>query len=520
MPDFGSPVAAGVNPLGQGIQTLSGLMGIQTSRNQQALQQQQLQSGALGIQQQQLQMPVAANAGQAAEQEQAERSKITQMFQSGKDDQGNSIIDPKTGEPNPSAVLPALGRMAPLTGQQYAQNILKTITAKVGLQSAATGLDSAQKAALMGPIQSLATNPTDEQIGAVNSTLDQWGQQHPEMAPNVAQAKFLVSHIQSVPDPAKRSEMANRLAALFQGGQAVQTQSSQPSVNTGGQTVFMNQPPPATGAPPTVTGSIDNTLPPGGQNSIQSDAQQNQYVAVRDARGNIVGTRPVPGATTGGAGGTGPVNLPPNMTPEQRNSLAAEVSSQATQAGQAGAMHAINQQIYDLAGKPSTTNMYGQIGSKLRQTIGVDPLPGNSADDYDTMTKMLAQSNMRAAQAMGVHTDAQSAQVAQASGSQHYDPKALKNVVSVNDGMVKAQQMYATGLANAIDTKGYGAANAFKTQWGSVFDLGASEYMAAKDSGDPTRLAETKTKLGLNDPKKAAALAAKIKAMHDLAGMP
>ena len=254
-PDFGAPVAQNVQAPNF-TQTLGGLMGLQQ-------QKQAIQSGALQIQQQQQNLQVGANNAQAAQQTQQERQRVTQMFQTGKDDQGNSIVDPRTGEPDPTRVLPALGRIAPLTGQDYAQNILKTITAKVGLQSAATNLDSTQRAALLGPIQSLAVNPTDDQIGQVNSTLDSWGKQHPEMATNVAQAKLLVSHIQSVQDPGKRSEMANKLGALFQGGQAVQTQPSPSSVNTGSQTQIGTSAPPVAGGAFTPATAVQQQVPPG-----------------------------------------------------------------------------------------------------------------------------------------------------------------------------------------------------------------------------------------------------------------
>ena len=261
MANFGSPVA-GNNPSPNGMQSLSDIMNLQ--RNQQALQ-----SGALGIQQQQQNLQTGVYSQQSAQsdaqlkqQQMAERQNLQQMMHSGKDDQGNNIRD-QNGNPDLATILPALGRMNPLTGQQTAQELLKTATAKIGLQAAATTLDSQQRAALMGPIQAIATNPNDpNMVGNASNALDSWVTQHPEMAGMVNNAKHLLDYVRQAPDADSRAASANSLAALFQPGQPVQTQPQATNLDVGGKNLQGRTAPPVAGGGFHPTTSQDFTTKP------------------------------------------------------------------------------------------------------------------------------------------------------------------------------------------------------------------------------------------------------------------
>lgn len=500
MADFGSPVAQNVQP--PSLQSLSTLMGLRGQQLQQQQQQQNLDKGAAETQMTQ------QNAQQRAAVAGVDWSKYD-------DGTGTISTDKMLGDAGlrkaaGDSFLDVVKQGAAMRGMQL-QNKQTLVSLNDGLRN--------QFGAVVGALRTdpdvIADNPTGRQ--KVAQAITQFGEAGGPDAMKVAQIYAPVA-VHAPQGKLVRGINAIQLQAMDASRQAG---AQSPTYANTGSALQQTNPQAAEGSLGGGTGGapIPTGVAPGQQDTVESDAQGNRYIVSRSPSGAIVGTRPVPGTQGTGGTGSGPVNLPANVTPDQRNALAGEVSTQATQASQAGGIHAINQQIYDLAQQPSTTNKWGALGSKLREYTGVDPLPFSSADDYDSMTKMVAQSNMRMSQAMGVHTDQQSSQVAQASGSQHYSPEALKNVVSVNDAMVKAQQMYASGLSNAIQNKGYGAANDFKTKWGSSFDLGAAEYMAAKDSGSASRLAEVKTKLGLSDPKKAAELAAKIKAMHDVSGM-
>ena len=113
MADFGSPVADQVtapNPQ-QGIQSLSGILGI-------AQQQQAIQQGA-----QQLQ--VGAGQAQQATQEMNERQGLQAALASGKDPDGNALKNPD-GSINTTALTAYANKSLPLTGQGVVQNVVKT----------------------------------------------------------------------------------------------------------------------------------------------------------------------------------------------------------------------------------------------------------------------------------------------------------------------------------------------------------------------------------------------------------
>src|SRR5579872_2331644 len=110
-----------------------------------------LLSGILGLKQQQAET-------QKAQQAMQERLGIQKMMQTGLDDQGNSIRN-DNGEPDPARILPALGRIAPLTGQEYAQSVLETHANKVALQAASTSLDEKQRNMISGLAEAAINDP-------------------------------------------------------------------------------------------------------------------------------------------------------------------------------------------------------------------------------------------------------------------------------------------------------------------------------------------------------------------------
>ena len=217
MVDFAAnPVGTTVNPVGQGMQTLSDVMNFKQKR-------QALQTG-------QYQQQSAQAEAQQAQQAMGERQRIAQMMQSGVDDRGQSIKD-ATGEPDPSRIIPALGRIAPLTGQQYAQNILKSETDKVGLQSASSSLDTQQRKMLMGPVQAAALDP-NAKAADVNAGIDNLVNAHPEMGNAATYLKGLVAHLDHVP-PQGRAGAVQTIAAHMQPGETVQTQGTSTTIDKG-----------------------------------------------------------------------------------------------------------------------------------------------------------------------------------------------------------------------------------------------------------------------------------------------
>ncbi len=107
MPDFGTPVAQGVDVSpNKGIQTLSDLMGLQQKQIGIQQQQQTLQTGTYIQRQQQ----AAAQQQQAAMQT---RQAATKMAQSGQDPDGNSIRG-DDGDIDPVKFSSSLNRIDPV----------------------------------------------------------------------------------------------------------------------------------------------------------------------------------------------------------------------------------------------------------------------------------------------------------------------------------------------------------------------------------------------------------------------
>lgn len=187
-------------------------------------------SGMLGLQRQRQQLQIGSAEVQKQQQLQGERENVKRMYQTGKDDQGNSILG-DDGSPDPAKMLPALGRVAPMTGQQYAQAIIKTHVGKIGLQEASRALDMNHRQALMGPVQSVATGMDPKDAIA---TMRQYAEQHPEAAPTEKYMEGFVQHIGNAKEE-DRPHLAQSIASMMQMGQPVETRPQQATQDVGGQ---------------------------------------------------------------------------------------------------------------------------------------------------------------------------------------------------------------------------------------------------------------------------------------------
>lgn len=221
------------------------------------------------------------------------------------------------------------------------------------------------------------------------------------------------------------------------------------------------------------------TLPPGAQDQPATDQVGNPYRVQRDAHGNIVGTAGMPGA---GAGG-GPNVLPPNETPQTRDALQAERQTALQQVQNAGNLHQINREIYNIADSDVQTGKLGGLINKISSATGFQ-LGAGEAADYNTLGKMLARSNQQLAQGMGPHTNAGLEQTNAANGTTDYDKNTIKKIANLNDALVTGTQMYQKGLEAAIQQNGVFGKRQFDQAWGSVMDPDALRLKNAVDNGD------------------------------------
>ncbi len=505
MPDFGAPVASGVNVNpNQGLTTISNLMGLQQKR-------QAIQSQGLGIETQEAQLPAQQAESQLVQQKVGEQQAVSKMMQSGIDDQGNSIRD-ANGEPDPAKILPALGRIAPLTGQTIAQNILQTHTAKVGLQAAATTLDSQQRAALMGPIQAIATNPADpSMVDKASTALDQWAEKHPEMGAMVGNAKTLLAHISSTQDPAMRAHLAQSLSSLMQGGQAVQTQPQAGTVNTGAQVLSGTVAPPVAGGGFTPQTSVQTAVPPGLQtfqdqagNTWAYNAQSPGHAILVGHGGGVGGGKGAPAGHPGSGQPTGaePSGGQPqsgNGGPPTLTLGEADVVKQNTQnvndtrkiAADSQTQHDILNRIQSIA---STPGLYVGPGSENVAKLAnvVAQLPGMEgaakyANNYNEMVKFMAQNAARMGSAMGLSgSDARLDLALHSQPNATTDARTVQNVAQYMSGLVKMGAAKADAMDKWLQQPGNSLQNEqnFERLWRDSADPRIFQLNEMKDQGE------------------------------------
>jgi hypothetical protein len=288
MADFGAPVAAGIQPPNF-TQSLSGLIGLQQ-------QKQALQSGALGIQAQQAQLPAIQAESQIRQDKIAQSQEFARQYKA---------LSPED-QHDPAKVIALQGQVAPLV-PEIGKAVLEAHTAKVGLQSAATALDSQQRAALMGPIQSIAVNPGDPAaVDNASEAVKSWVSQHPEMAQAGGYAQSLLDKIKAA-DPKTWPHLANSLSSLLQPGSGVQTQPQGATVQNGQSTLVGTTAPAAAGGGFAPASSVQQQPAPS-TSIIGPDGKPRLYGAQPPMQMGAAGPQAsyAPGETEGAVGAVAP----------------------------------------------------------------------------------------------------------------------------------------------------------------------------------------------------------------------
>lgn len=214
MPDFGAPVADQIqapNP-NQGMQTLSGMLGLAKANQSLQLGQQQLQVGQ--------------SEAQQAQQQMAERQLYQGALSSGKDPDGNSIKNPD-GTLNYPAVSKFANKYMPLTGQAIQQNIISTLDNANTYHTNALKLTNNQRDAVSGVIASGIGEPDTSGVTARLTTL---AQQNPDLAPFVKSAQQAVN---AIPPGANQDQRNQILRHAVQGLQPAGTTANQQAPQMG-----------------------------------------------------------------------------------------------------------------------------------------------------------------------------------------------------------------------------------------------------------------------------------------------
>jgi hypothetical protein len=380
VPDMIQPVGAMVkvpDPT-QGINTMSGILGLQQ-------QKQALTQG-----QQQIQANTMANTGTAMSL--GERQRVQQILSSGVDDQGNSIKD-EDGTPDPDKAMKWMPRVAPTTYPTYLKGIQETEANKLGLKNTTADLGQKYRDQIGGMLQSGVNDPSFNSQKAA-ALLVPYGAQNPDAAPAITHALSLLKNMDNVNSGDPKADLAKKNDMLVHTIQAFKpSQANQPSTVDTGPTIQPGSTQPLTGQFTPSGPGIQKGLSPTDQPSYKRQAAA--------------------AGTEGTAGAANDEDLYNTIT--QRGTQATKLKS-------------LTQDISSLAGEVQTgqySKAFADKWSALKQTFGFRP-DDNSADTKrQILTKMAAQ--LKAASESGATTDSARAGIeASLPDPEHMGPAAVQ----------------------------------------------------------------------------------------------
>ena len=508
--------AAGIRPPdpNAGIQTLSGILGLQQQRQAIGISGQQLQQEQLKTQQQQ---------------------GIQSFFQAWNPDDhlapdGTTDAD----SVHASAAYKNAGNAKPLIDQTLLQIKQGQLQNKQALATLDSGLVD-QYARTMG---SLADDPDVKQGGIngqakVNAALQQFSQLQPE-AQRVA--GIFGGVLQRAPIDPETGNSKN-LGHLVQSqqlmgadvlGQRGQQNPGQLIVPRGGTTDIYNVNK-ATGLQPgqQPAKSVSTTIPPNytlinGQ-LVRADNAGLSLPPVRGSGTQASGALGQPGAQPKlQAYPQPPTNADPGVVQRYRDQMAAnqkhvqDVSEAAndTQNG-VGAARYRNDQIKNILQRQIANyqpNVTGPGSDTLHYIAS--HFSDQAGTDYDTIRHYLAQNSASMAGKMGVpNTNAGQETAAAGAGSTAQVPKALLEVTKQNDAMNTAYDMYNRGLSK-ISNNGADPSkvSAYRQAFGQNFDTNVFRYDDAIEAvTGPKSITTDETRA-----ERLEALAAKRKVLHSL----
>jgi len=482
MPDFGAPVADQITPPNpqQGLQSLSGILGI-------AQAQQSLQSGA-----QQLQVGQAQ--AQQQQQEMDERMTLQNALKTGKDPDGNSLLG-ADGQIDPIAMSKFAGRDLPLTGQAVTQHIIATQQNKLQLNDNVRTLGQNYRNDISGIIGA-GIGAQDPSV--VSNGLDAYAQQNPQAAGVIANAKTMLQGINpSTPQPQR--DMALKHVQMLMQPAATTAEQQQPQMGTttgpgGGVQAIQTNPlsavPMGAVGPETAQG-----IPLGERSQLATNPTSGGPMVVnRSGNGQITGLTNPP---TQGVYNPSPGDL------QAIPGLSAEREAARQSYAAAPTAHTNNQLVLQNIDNVAATGPLGQKARNLLSAFGVNQ-DSDAATAYDLVGKGLERSALQAAQSMGPNTNAGLDAQIKANGSTSYTAPAIKEITKLNDALVTGVQSYQPGLERAIAANpaaGVIAKRQFDQQWGANFDPNVFKYYNAIKSGDTAGQQEVLKQVGgLNSP--------------------
>lgn len=469
MPDFGTPVAQNVNPVGQGLTTLSDLMNVKR-------QQQALQTG-------QYQQQSAQAAAQQDQQKNQELQSLSQFTQRASKDPAYHNPD---GSLNVQKFQTDASAVAPTYGQDYIGKATLNANASIDNRKALLGLSEDQRKSMGSYFNSVASNP-NATVEDFTTAVDRARTLSDDPNYQKSLDRMLVSYPHS---PSASDAQSSQATRQFAAGIASQTSGASitsPSTVDNGASIQPGATNRYTGTFTPSGAPIAKQVSPGAQ--VVKDAYDNQYVW--DPQTNRV--TPIGGGkgSSTGAAQSGPGFRQPVAGQQQ---VLQDVENARAVGDQAPAVRNVNQQLLQLSSDTKT----GPGTQTIQKAAAMLGLPSGSS--YQEINAYLDRQAAMSARQMGVpNTNAGLAASQSATGTTEYTPKALQEKVKFADALNSSAMAYRQGLDKAVGTgpqPDLSKYQAFRGAWAQNFDPDVFRVEDAQRRGDQAELASIKQRLG------------------------
>ena len=478
MADFGSPVAQNVNPVGQGMQTLSDVMNIKR-------QQQGLQIG---------QQTLAADTAKAqqAQQENQELQSLSSFTKSAVQDPGFRNSD---GSLNVEKFQKGAAAAAPVYGQAYIGQATSNANAMVDNRKALLSLSNEQRKTIGNYFGAVAANPNasrEDFLDAAEQARSVSGD--PSYQRSVDRMLMAAPNVRDLP-----TDKASQ--AIRQWARGISMETGAPATAESGPAVQMVQGP--NGLVPTnVNPQAPGGIAPVGPAQKQGIAPQIVTSPVTGGQGVVGGSQGLNPRPIGNSGsGTGNSGSSWQPYPGQQGDIKTyqgEVQGTRQAADNAPTARNINAQILRLADSAKTgpgTDIWQHAVGALGAPFGLSPTAS-----YQELGKFLEKNAIQNMTSMGgPPSDARLSAAAAANGSTTFSPEALKAVTKFNDATNTALMQYRQGMDHIVgmgQNVDYTRLPAFKAAWAKNFDVDIFRVENAQRNGDEKELAKIKKELG------------------------
>lgn len=432
---------------------------------------------------------------------------------------GEYIANPKNytnerGELDFPKLQSSILSIAPTTGSEYIKHV--TEAQRAGTE-ARRSLNAATKEEL-GAVGTLAMSLTGKPAGEAASILHGYAEQNPNFRPAVdSMIKYYIG-------PNAGNQKA--LDAAYLGiGRSVMPASEQARALEGnyvGAGGTLEQSSPVAKAAAQGPQSIDVTLAPGQRETIEKDAFDRQRIVGRNAKGEILYSRPMPepeGRRSTDGGGRRSSFDPPPGDPQSVPLFVAERQKVNQAAGSAQNSRFNNSEIIRLADQAHTGK-----GAEILQGLGggyaAIPWTADMATNFNRLGHFIALESANTAAAMGLSgSDAKVGLAQQATIDTGWTKDGIKSAAKVNDALASGLMRFNEGMEKSIRAAGDDvlAIRDFKNKWTNTFDVNVYRYANALERKDQETINEILGKPGTPErAAKAKALAAKSARLYQL----